>query len=710
MGTTPVAPNSFLRLIARLDRKKIHPWMALRNAVGITLPLALGVHFGYIGTGVVGATGALNVAAGDGVDSYRNRAVRMVAASALCGAAVFLGTLSAHNSVLVAVLRVICAFAAGLVVSLGSAAADIGMVSLVVFIVFSAQPLTAQQALSSGLVAFAGGLLQTALAVASWPVRGLRPERRLISDFYRELARTATLPANPQDPPRATRQSTLAQDALSGLSGEHRREAERHFMLVGEAERIRLALFALNRCLSRISREPSGDPAAAAIRDYLALTNLPLTALAAILRDEPSPQPDPSWAPRGDRIRQTVRDLAADPASPTLAPLLTEARLQMDALAGQLRAALEIATRDVPLRLPAHTPEELRSPWTLQIAGWFATLRANLSLDSSACRHAIRLAVCIAIGDFLANYFSLPRSYWLAMTIALVLKPDFGSTFSRGVLRLAGTYTGLLLATLLFHFASTGPSGQVFWIAILAFLQLSLGRGNYGILSIAISALIVFLFSLGGIAPGDVIMPRAINTTIAGALALLLYWLWPTREKAQAPQALANMLDAYRLYFQAVSSLCLDPQRIPRGDLDRRRTASRRARSNVEASVDRLLAEPYAGPDELRALNAILASSHRFIHAVMALDAGLSASPSSTARAAFQTFAHDLEKVLYFQAARLRGAVLAPESLPDLREDHDQLLRAEQNALLKLETDRMTNSLNTLTRQLFDWVQPAPSQ
>ena len=48
----------------------------------------------------------------------------------------------------------------------------------------------------------------------------------------------------------------------------------------------------------------------------------------------------------------------------------------------------------------------------------------------------------------IAGSLALPRSYWLAMTIALVLKPDFGSTFSRGILRLAGTYVGLFVATL----------------------------------------------------------------------------------------------------------------------------------------------------------------------------------------------------------------------------------------------------------------------
>jgi uncharacterized membrane protein YccC len=332
-----------------------------------------------------------------------------------------------------------------------------------------------------------------------------------------------------------------------------------------------------------------------------------------------------------------------------------------------------------------------------------ATLRANLSLDASACRHAIRLAICIAIGEVIARAFSLPRSYWLGMTIALVLKPDFGATFSRGVLRLAGTYAGLLLATVLFHFVSPAVAIHVLWIGILAFVLRSVGLANYGILVTGISALIVFLFSLTGVEPGDVIAARALNSTIGGALALAIYWVWPTRERTQVPQSMARMLDAYRLYFRAVSRAYIHGREVAVRELDRLRINARRARSNVETSVDRLSAEPYVDAAQLSMLNAMLASSHRFIHAVMAVEAGLTAVSSAPASEPFRKFASDLEKVLYFLAEGFRGSTLTPDSLPNLREDYSHLSRSG-DSLLHIETDRMTNSLSTLAEQVFRWT------
>ena len=49
------------RALTHFERKKINLWMGLRNALGVALPLGLGVALGYSGSGLVAATGALNV-------------------------------------------------------------------------------------------------------------------------------------------------------------------------------------------------------------------------------------------------------------------------------------------------------------------------------------------------------------------------------------------------------------------------------------------------------------------------------------------------------------------------------------------------------------------------------------------------------------------------------------------------------------------------
>ncbi len=107
----------------------------------------------------------------------------------------------------------------------------------------------------------------------------------------------------------------------------------------------------------------------------------------------------------------------------------------------------------------------------------------------------------------------------------------------------------------------------------------------------------------------------------------------------------------------------------------------------------------------------MLASSHRLVHAVMALEAGLATSRPAQPRDAFRDLANHVELTLYLLGAELRGVTQAAQDLPDLREDHKRVLEAgdaanERYALTNMESDRVVNSLNTLREQVLRWVRP----
>jgi uncharacterized membrane protein YccC len=304
------------------------------------------------------------------------------------------------------------------------------------------------------------------------------------------------------------------------------------------------------------------------------------------------------------------------------------------------------------------------------------------------------------------------------MTIALVLKPDFGSTFSRGVLRLVGTFAGLAAATALVHLIPSSAPWEVVLVGVWMFLVRAYGPANYGILSAAVAGLVVSLIAVMGISPIAVIQPRAINTALGGMIALVAYAAWPTRERTRVPEALAQMLDAYREYFRAVRLAYENQDRPYELELEKRRLAARLARSQVEASAERLATEPGTAEETNQAVAGILAASHRLIHAVMSLEGGLAGSPPVKARAAFSQFSNHFELTLYYLASVLRGSRLTLDALPDLREDHNALLesgdpRTQRYALTNVETDRITNSVNTLSAALFQWLEthsPSPEE
>ncbi len=159
----------------------------MRNSIGVVLPLIAGFALQLPRGGLVVASGALNVSYSDGSDPYLERAKRMLASSLICAIAVFAGAISGKHQIFAIALATAWAFVAGMFVAVGGAAPDLGVISLVTLLIYAAQPLTPRQAAISGGLALAGGLFQTALSVAFWPVHRYDPERSALASFYLEL-------------------------------------------------------------------------------------------------------------------------------------------------------------------------------------------------------------------------------------------------------------------------------------------------------------------------------------------------------------------------------------------------------------------------------------------------------------------------------------------------------------------------------------------
>ena len=695
---------TFWNTVIRFERSKVTPWIGLRNALGVALPLIVGAAIGQTAGGLLTAVGALNVSYSDGVEPYRQRARRMLAASCFGALAVGAGGLLSRDHLLPVPLAAVCAFAAGMMAAVGETPSNIGVMTLATLIVFAAQAMTPVAALQSGLLAFGGGLLQTALAVATWPMRRYGPERRALAALYSELARSAgnaRESAATNAAPPASQQSTDAQRTLASLGGDHSIEAERYLALLNQAERIRLALLALCRLRIRMGRESGSGAQTAVLDQSLRAASQALTAIAECIKSDASDAGGAPGATPLDQVRQI--EAAANQLRGSADAVTLDARWQLDALGGQIRSAAELAFHTTPAGSAVFAARESAIPWMLRLAGAMANLRANLSLDSAIFRHALRMAACVAIAEAISRYTGSRRGYWLPMTVAIVLRPDFTGTFTRGVLRVGGTLAGILVATGLVYFLMPGAGLEILLIVLF-------------------TALIVFLVSVTGLAPGPIMIARGLNTMAGGAIALAAYWLWPTWERTLTPDLLADMLDAYRQYLQAVRDAYwnpgveagVEPGVEPGGEfatrLDRTRLAARLARSNAEASLVRLRAEPGVSEDQVNMLTKTLVSSHRLVHALMSLEAGLATSAPVPPRDAFRKLANDADATLYYLGAALRGSAIERRHLPDLREDHHALLQSGdphvgRYALVNLETDRMVNSLNTLSEHVLYYTQ-----
>ncbi len=705
-------PLAFWRILKRLDKSKLNSaGMALRNSLAVALPLSIGIATGHPLIGIAISTGALNVAYSDGRDPYAHRARRMLTWSVLGAVAVFLGSVTGNYHLLAILLATAWALAAGLLVSISSRAADLGLNTLVAVIVYGARgAMSPKGALYAGLLVLGGGLLQTALALLSWPVRRYKPERRAIGGVYLELATQAGQATQDILSAPLKQPSAEVQDTLSALGRDHSTEGERFRLLFDQADRLRFSIYGVSRLRAGLEHEKSGrttpeSDGVEALDQMLRIARELLRSIGnSLLNDDPSAI-DPEVLKQLKQLLKRVQS-SAGVLSSTFAREFAPAA---DVLAGQLRVTAQLTEHMTTSGAEDFARRESATPLKLQLSSWLETLRANLDIHSPPFRHAIRLALCVAMGDAIGRSINTGRNYWLAMTVAVVLKPDFATTISRGVLRLCGTFCGLLLATALFHFLPHSAVTQLVLVGVFMFFMRYVGPANYGIFSITISGLIVFLIAATGVEPSEVVFERAVNTAAGGIFALIAYAAWPTWERSQVSDVMAEMIDRTRDYFRAVVKRFESEDEFVKAALDKTRDAWRQARSNAEASVDRLAAEPGTDSARLDCLTSMLASSHAFVRVTMELEAGVIQTGVRTLPGAFQAFAHDVEFTLYFLAAALRGSEAATETLPRLREDHRRLVEAcnESSAIdeyVLIETDRLTVSLNTLREQVMRCV------
>src|ERR1019366_6550416 len=268
--------NAFWQTVIRFDATKIAPEMALRNTIGIVTPLVVGAVTGHHAAGAVAASGALNVCYYDSQEAYAVRGRRMLLASLLVAVAVTLGALSAWSNVTAVLAATVWAFGVGMLVVLGGKAGDLGAITLVTLIVFAARQLSLREALVSGMLAFAGGALETALSVWAWPIRPYQPEKNILGELYRTLAEVAVSVAGSGSPPPASAAVVKASECLPWLESNSSSEAERLIFLLNQAERIRLSVLTLRRLAHRLARREEGKAAAEALDHVLRATSAAL--------------------------------------------------------------------------------------------------------------------------------------------------------------------------------------------------------------------------------------------------------------------------------------------------------------------------------------------------------------------------------------------------------------------------------------------------
>lgn len=712
-----------LAAVVRIDRSKLAFDVGARCAIGVTIVLVAGELLGHPTQGVTAAVGAINGGFASFQGSYRSRAGAILAASTGSAFAAFVGCTLGHVLGADVVVTGLVGFAAGLAVAMGPIPAVVGLQTVVSLVVFSQFDFTPLVAAGVAALVFAGGVAQMLLVVVVWPLRRFPEERRALGGAFGRLADHArTMISDP---------AALIEVGAFGDLGKVLRDPQpfaggteiaAHRGLAAQAERIRLELVAIGRNRQRLARLDArrgpGPSAPAAIDALLQLVASVLDEVAAAVREA---RMAGDWSGERRLVESSLSALkraAAESSDPAERVLMEGAYASAEALAGQLRSVLRLAavpaggdpgaleeaavTGEVPRRRPA-LPVVRDLQWLRE---QMATLRANLDLRSEAFRHGVRVGAALVVGVGVSHFFEQGHRYWLPMTVMIVLKPDFSSTFTRGVSRVMGTLVGAGVVTVAVAELGPGHGALVAMVVVFYLAAIGLLLANYAVYSVCIASLVVTLLAFTGQPESSVAGERSLYTVLGAAVALVAYAAWPTWAASALPERLSQLVVTEGRYGALVLAAWADPSCADRGALQRARVDARLARTNAEAAVERWQSEPARrAPLSADTALGVLVAVRAYVQAVLSLHAQLPDAAGQRPWAAL--LASQVEEALRAAAESIAGG--SKRALPPLRETQLGLRRRsglevatpaappdKLSVLLVAESDQIVNSVNTV--------------
>jgi len=258
----------------------------------------------------------------------------------------------------------------------------------------------------------------------------------------------------------------------------------------------------------------------------------------------------------------------------------------------ELQDALAALARTVAWT-PATPPQPApRTPPRERARAVLGTLLDELRGGRLAWTFTIRLMVCVGVAAVASEVLPLQRSYWVVLTVAIVVKPDNGSVFARALQRGIGTIVGVVLGAVILAAVPYGP-WLLFPMAVLAAAQPYGRLRNFGLGATFMTPVVVLLIDL--LAPAGWRLPeeRLVDTLLGCAIVLLVgYASWPSSWHSYLPRQFAATLRDICPFME--SALIPDPDPAARGRGSRLRRKAYRALGDLHGEYQRAMSEPAA--------------------------------------------------------------------------------------------------------------------
>jgi uncharacterized membrane protein (TIGR01666 family) len=236
----------------------------------------------------------------------------------------------------------------------------------------------------------------------------------------------------------------------------------------------------------------------------------------------------------------------------------------------------------------------------------------SLSPESNIFRHSLRVTVAALAGYLLSKFLPIGHSYWILLTVIVILKPAYSLTQQRNKDRLIGTVSGAVLGvTIIFLF----KNHTLLLVLMIAFMTASniLIRTKYFLAVLMMTVYLLILFYLLEPANFPILLKdRIIDTGIGSVIAFITSILvLPDWERKSMKSYMLSMLEDNREYFRLIAERFYVEEKADYSALQVARKRALVSLANLSDAFNRMLSEPESQRKQIEKIHQFVVLNHR---------------------------------------------------------------------------------------------------
>lgn len=577
----------------------------VRITLEIIIPTLVFAYLGDLETGLALSLGALCVSISDGPGPVVHKKNGML----YCNIFVFISALLTgflnHNSLTLGILILSSSFIFTMFSVFGNRATSIGFAALLIMILQMTKVIPFSEVLKESLLILAGGVWYMLIALLLFRLTPFRPSQRTVGDCIRETATYLLIKAemfNIDSDLQQQYQKMLDQQVVVNEKQNEARELLfKNRALLKESTRIgRMLVLIFSNIVDLFEQIMASGYDYEEIRKDFADTgilkevNLISKELAAELNQIGEAIQSNGLYKKQKRVEKEMKflkkriDILSSGRNMMIPEKIFSNLLN---LKNKIDNLSEYFNEDFLRKKKLRSRKEYRRFVSHQTISW-KVFKNNLTFDSSIFRHSLRVMITCGVGFILSKLFLHGHhSYWILMTIIIILKPAFSLTKKKNGDRLLGTIGGGILGLLLLFFIQD----KVILLSLLIFFMLgtyTFKTLNYIVMVIFLTPYVLILFHFLGLGALNVASERLVDTAIGSALAALgSYFLFPIWESSQLQKYMANVLQANIHFLEKLRDLYAGKKILPL-DYKVMRKELFVSTANLAAALHRMQSEP----------------------------------------------------------------------------------------------------------------------